>query len=368
MSERGRNIAVGTTVLIAMCMLAGMIVIFTGIPSMFRRGYVLAITFDDTQGAKEGDPVRIAGRRIGSITDVRFAQSDNACAGVVFKVLIDTDVRIPGNVNAYIHPKGLTNPAHVEFRADGPPRKNTEGQILRILPTNWVTVLKGKKAQGGGLVPPEFVNAVPDLRDSAKQVGELATVLKKIIPRLSENFAKIGQLAETIDKVLAPLAASSQPTRGPKPALVGAIEAIAHLGPALEDLHRLLGDEQNQANFRTALAEAAGAMGAVKELAHEAKNSVRSMTRTATGTAQRIEKVADTLIGNAEKVSAVMTTLNRTLAKVESGKGSAGKMLNDPKLYNDLVDATDQLSKLMTDLRALIKTWKAEGVGIKVKF
>jgi len=369
MSERGRNIAVGATVLVALCMLAGMIVIFTGIPTMFRRGYVVAITFDDTRGAKEGDPVRISGRRIGSITDVRFAQADNPCAGVVLTVLIDNDVRIPGNANAYIHPKGVTSPAHVEFRPDGPPRTDpVSGEILRALPIDRVTTLSGKKAEGGGLVPPEVLELVPGLRDSAKQVGELAAGLNETLPHLREDFAKIGRLAETIDKILTPLAAPTQPAGRPKPALVGALEAIAGFGPALEDLHRLLGDEQNQANFRAALAEGAEAMAAVKNLAEEARTSVRSVTRTATTTGQSIGKISDALIDNAEKVSAVMSTLNRTLTKMESGKGSAGKLLNDPKLYDDLVDATDQLSKLMTELRALIKTWKAEGVGVKLKF
>ena len=368
MSERGRNIAVGTTVLVALCMLAGMIVIFTGIPSMFRRGYVMSISFDNTQGAKEGDPVRIAGRRIGSITGVRFAQDDNAGAGIVFTVLIDAEVRIPGNANAYLHTKGLTSPAHIEFRPDGPQRKDpATGEILVTFPTDRVTTLNGKKARDGGLIPPEVVQVIPDLRDSAKKMGELAASLNETLPHLSRNFAKIGRLAETIDDVLKPVAASSQPTSRPKSSLVGALEAIARFGPALEDLHRLLGDKQNQANFSKALAEGAEAMTAVKDLAHEARTSVRSVTRTSTVTAQRIEKVADTLIGNAEKVSAVMTTLNRALVKMESGKGSAGKLLNDPKLYDDLVDATDQLSKLMADLRTLIKTWKAEGVGIRLK-
>ena len=44
-----------------------------------------------------------------------------------------------------------------------------------------------------------------------------------------------------------------------------------------------------------------------------------------------------------------------------------GKLMNDPKLYNDLTDAAEKLSKLLVELRQLAVAWKADGVKIKLK-
>ena len=61
MDDRRRDIAVGLTVLVALLMFSAMVVIFTGVPSALQTGYSLEIAFPSTNGAKSGDPVRLAG-------------------------------------------------------------------------------------------------------------------------------------------------------------------------------------------------------------------------------------------------------------------------------------------------------------------
>jgi phospholipid/cholesterol/gamma-HCH transport system substrate-binding protein len=66
--------------------------------------------------------------------------------------------------------------------------------------------------------------------------------------------------------------------------------------------------------------------------------------------------LADSL--NALRLGETMQMANKTiaelrqiLANVESGKGTAGKMINDPTLYNNLNSTMVSLNKLMTNLR-----------------
>jgi hypothetical protein len=40
--------------------------------------------------------------------------------------------------------------------------------------------------------------------------------------------------------------------------------------------------------------------------------------------------------------------------------------VNDPKLYQGLVDVTQQLNLTVTDLRRLVQQWEQEGVSLKL--
>ena len=53
-----------------------------------------------------------------------------------------------------------------------------------------------------------------------------------------------------------------------------------------------------------------------------------------------------------------MRSLNTALAqteeiftKVNNGNGSAGKLINDPQLYDDMADAAEQLKLLLLDVK-----------------
>jgi hypothetical protein len=53
--------------------------------------------------------------------------------------------------------------------------------------------------------------------------------------------------------------------------------------------------------------------------------------------------------------------------KLNKGQGTAGQLLNDPRLYQALVDSAKQLSLTVGELRLLVEQWQQEGVGFKLK-
>jgi phospholipid/cholesterol/gamma-HCH transport system substrate-binding protein len=55
------------------------------------------------------------------------------------------------------------------------------------------------------------------------------------------------------------------------------------------------------------------------------------------------------VVGNA---STTLKTLNDVLAKAQTGEGSLGKLLNDDKLYNELINTNKELQNLVLDLQA----------------
>jgi phospholipid/cholesterol/gamma-HCH transport system substrate-binding protein len=104
----------------------------------------------------------------------------------------------------------------------------------------------------------------------------------------------------------------------------------------------------------------------VQQLSTIADQQSRGLTRTMTNlnrTMSAIDSAAlDSTVRNVNRTTANLaalttdlqqttTRLNALLGKLESGDGSAGKLLNDPGLYNDVRSLVARMDSLMTDLK-----------------
>jgi hypothetical protein len=50
-----------------------------------------------------------------------------------------------------------------------------------------------------------------------------------------------------------------------------------------------------------------------------------------------------------------------TLEKVNSGKGSAGKLLNDAQLYESLVETSEEMRKMLEELKTFLSMANEKG-------
>jgi hypothetical protein len=55
------------------------------------------------------------------------------------------------------------------------------------------------------------------------------------------------------------------------------------------------------------------------------------------------------------------------VTKVNAGKGTAGLLVNDPKLYQSLLENSHQLNVTIASLSRLVEQWEQEGVTLKLK-
>jgi phospholipid/cholesterol/gamma-HCH transport system substrate-binding protein len=371
MKEHTRNLAVGLTVIGALIMLGVMILLFAGLPEVFQRGRVIRMNFPATADAHTGDWVHLAGMRVGKVTDITFADEDPR-KGVQFVARIDEGVKVPADVRPWIYTRGFVGGAYLELVPGGPDRFDPRtGRKLEFLPEDWDEPLEGK-LKGTGLIPNEMLVAVRGL----------------------------GKLVENLNDLISPpatapatAAAGSQPSSRPAG---GALRgALAKLSRALDALETILGDAENQANIKKSMAnlalattKASEAMDALKGFAAEASKTAVEVRKTiadaretmteASKTARkfsdlagnadaRVQELSAKLIDDAEKLSAVLATINRVATKLESGEGTAGQFVNDPKLYNSLLEASEQLAGMMKELRKLVEHVKKHGLPLKVK-
>jgi phospholipid/cholesterol/gamma-HCH transport system substrate-binding protein len=292
---------------------------------------------------------------VGKVTDIYFTDADPRL-GVTLTVRIDRNVNVPSNVQAYVYNKGFVGGAYLDLVVEGPPRVDpATGKPMEFLPVHGAPAVLQGRIRSPDIIPAE----------------------------LKEAIKSLAALADNINLLLAPRgdAGTTQPAPGDKEPPASLPGVVVRMNRTLDALYAVLGDEANQGNLRTSLANlsrasesAVEAMDELKAFATEAKIAAAGAGKTVHDVSEltakvnvRADELADKLIDSAEKISGVMATIQKAATKMESGDGTAGKILNDPKLYNNLLEATGELSTVLKEFSKLVETWKEQGVTFHLK-
>ncbi len=67
------------------------------------------------------------------------------------------------------------------------------------------------------------------------------------------------------------------------------------------------------------------------------------------------------------QIADLLSSVQSIAQKIDKGQGTAGQLVNDPKLYQALVDSSRELNATVTDLKRLIEQWEEEGVNLHLK-
>lgn len=358
--------------LAAFAMLGVMVLLFAGVPGMFQSGYELHILTDAAHDVRAGDSLNLAGKQVGRITSVDYTDNDPR-KGVTIKAKVGKDIRIPSNIKVVIFENALGRGAYVELKP--------EGEITGdpFLPNDRATVLKGE-ATKSGLVPQELLDAAKGISKMGDSVSRLAASLEGFFappPTPPATATATGTAPSTATQTSTDQAAPPAP--GPQGANLHLI--FAKLDTALSSWNAVLGDLENQQNIKKTLANlakatdsAVTAMDSLKQFAAEATKIAGETGKVVTAagnlTTQAgadMHNLTTKLIEDAEKVSVLMTTLNNAAMKIDKGEGTMGKLINDPALYNTLVDMGKSIDQLSKNFDELIKQWRQRGIEMKLK-
>lgn len=127
-------------------------------------------------------------------------------------------------------------------------------------------------------------------------------------------------------------------------------------------LNRTL-DPGTQRNLKKTIAELSQTMeqfhkasGSINSILDTNKNQINGVVTNFNKMSSNFNKISDSL--NKADLGKTVRNLNKTLAKVDgimnnlnTGKGTAGKLLNDDALYNNLAKTSKELELLLQDVR-----------------
>jgi phospholipid/cholesterol/gamma-HCH transport system substrate-binding protein len=334
MTTHRKNIAVGATMLFALAFLGLMILLFGEAPIRLIRPPQLQVTFvaDSAEGISNGSPIYYLGVNVGQVKRVELPSDGRP--GVIVTGDIRSRAPIPANVEGIIRSTLIGGTASLGLEPVGgtPSGQLASGATLRA------------RIGGANLLPREF-------SDLAKQLTDLSRHLQTSVEDWNKTKV-IDKVATTLDSVH---------------------KTVDKFGATSDELRKLLADDQMRGDLKTTLANFREVSGNAKTVAKNLEKLSTDLQKTnadissvVTKTGTRVDDLSKQLGGRLDQMAGILDRFQSVANKVDRGEGTAGKLINDPKLYEALVDTSQELNLTVKDLRRLVEQWEQEGVSLKL--
>lgn len=362
MTDRNRNALIGLFALGGMFCLATLIVLFGESRGLFQREYVIRAKFDSQRslGVRQGTEVNLVGVWVGTVGSVELVDMAVPSKGLFVQLWVDQKFSVPrGSI------------AKVAIPLMGQPVVNitppVTDEALPSLPHDGEAEIRGIVVNPlESIIDPKLMATIDK---TTGQLGELASALTPAAKAIT------GLLEErTIEQVEGPGAAVKGMT-------ANLYTAVQRLHSVLKHFDTVLGDPAVQSNvklaldnFRTASESAKLAVEDfrlfstdMRKLAGSAQGTMSKLDETVLTTRGHIDALGTRLTASADKLSQLIDYFMTVGQSLAEGQGSAGMLLRDPKLYDELLLTIQRLGGAASEMQALIKQWQAQGMGVKLR-
>ncbi len=125
-------------------------------------------------------------------------------------------------------------------------------------------------------------------------------------------------------------------------------ELIGSLITMMNNTNEIIGDSNNRQNVKTSLA------------------NLSQATAEATKTLKQFEVFLASANQTSEELSKMVAAAGLILDKVNSGQGTAGRIVNDARFYESLLENSRQLKTILDEMQQLVKNMKEKGVKVSL--
>lgn len=326
---KGRNEAI-VGVFITVAVLIGIVGTLWLARRGFSKSYPMYARFAWGTNLKPGQQVLLAGVQVGFVDQVKL----NPAGYLDVTISVDKQYQVPGGTTATVQNEGIFGDKSVA--------------LTPCRPANLPPALQGPGAAAAA--PNGVINASSD-------TAEAPPVCHPGVFLSPGDTIPTGKSAPTMDEILTRVDSMS----GALGQVVQAVRVQMVQEGGIRDLHRTITStnallqqlqgvaaEQSRALSLT-LASAQRTMNALDSAALD--STVRNMASTT----QNLSALTSTL-------QQTTTRLDRVMQQVETGNGTAGRLLNDPGVYNNLRESLARLDSLLTDIKANPKRY----INVKV--
>ena len=344
-TQRRRNIVVGVFVIAGICSLVWLIFKFGDLPGFVAEvnSFQVNVQFPTATGIQKDTPVRFCGYQIGRVTSVMAPEvrKDRVTNLEYYQtvVILSIDKRyatVPSTVEVKLMTRGLGS-SYIELKqfpgkplvAQEPNRPETKYLVNGI----W---LQGSTGMTSEFFPEESQQKLSDLIEGINRFVANANDIigdqdsKDNLKRTLTNVAEASEQAKETMKEFERLAAAGT-------------TIIEHADAKVDEVVTTL----------TSTSE-------------EIRKFAAAGTTTLEGVDAKTEKLVTSLVDTSEQLSAAMGELRLILEKVNEGQGTAARLLNDGTFYENLLENTEQLQKLLEELKTFIAEWKNKKIEVKL--
>lgn len=289
--------------LIALLAIIGFVILFQFMKgkSLFTSDNIFYAKFDNVEGLAASNPLSINGLKVGQVDQIIPVTEKDGKIHFVVKVTVDDGFEFSKKSTLEIFEPGLMS-----------------GKEMRV------NLAYGQPmAKDGDTLSGSFTLSM--MNNISSQVGPVKDQLQSVLKRVdsltnnanqlfdAQNKAEIKALLMNLNRTVASFEGTSRQTNA----------LLANNDPKIQKV-------LDNANLATI----------------SAKSSIDKFGRVADEV--DVQKLNNTI----EKLSTTADQLNGVISGIQSGKGSLGKLTQDEQLYNNLNNASDNLNKLVEDLKA----------------
>jgi len=105
----------------------------------------------------------------------------------------------------------------------------------------------------------------------------------------------------------------------------------------------------------------------LQKVSDEAAGTLADAHATVRSAQADVEHLSRQIDDRMLQISKALTSFQAITDKLNTGQGTAGLLISDPKLYQSLADNSRELNLTIADLRRLVEQWEQEGVTLKLK-
>jgi phospholipid/cholesterol/gamma-HCH transport system substrate-binding protein len=265
--------------------------------SLLDDSIVVSSNYNDVEGLVIGANVTINGMNVGKVRSIDFNENYDKI-NVTFS--LRSDLRFSNKSKAQLYEAGLIG-----------------GKAIAIIPV----YEEGNTIKSGAVLPSEVKPGLTELVN--QQIAPLQDKIEGLLTSADSLFAGVSNVM------------NYQTQNNLKLALEGFSNSVNTIADLTENLNRLI--LQNEKSFK-------GTMSNLEATTAHLNQLTDSLNQMPLGAVVRqFEQTA--------------IDLNTLLENLNSGEGSAAKLLNDQALYQSLLDSSEALEALLSDLKANPKNY-----------
>ena len=313
-TQARRNIIVGIFVIFALAALVWLVYRFGELPTKVSeyKSYQLYVQFPNVVGIQKGTPVRFRGYQIGRVTQVKPPEiREDLDTGREYHqslavLSIDKEFStIPSTARINVMTRGLGS-SYVEIVTD--PNTHLKPKDPNRPETRYLTdemFVQGSMGSSNEFFP----------KETKDKVNKLLTDLTKLVNNTNE----------------------------------------------------IVGDKENQQNLKKTLQNLTIATNQAKTAIQQFNDFSAAGKDVLKTTDKRIKQLFPVVLSTTEQLDSLVGQLNQIVNKINKGQGSIGKLVNNGKLYENLIENTEQLELLLKELKAFTVKASEEGLPLKLK-
>jgi phospholipid/cholesterol/gamma-HCH transport system substrate-binding protein len=273
--------------------------------NIFFKRLILYAEYDEVGGLTSANPVYLNGLKIGQVNDVYF--KGEGSIKIIARMMISVDVPIPVNSTARIVSSDLMGSKAIDLILGSSPILVQQGDTL--------------KSDIQASLQEEVNRQVQPIKKKAEELLSSLDTLVTAIQTVFDEKARVN-IAQSFESIRV------------------TIRSLQHTSYTI--------DTMVQFESRR--------MAVILENIESISTNLRNNNREITASLRNIRIITDSLAAtNLQQTFAHLEqsafNLNQVLEKIETGEGSLGMLINNPRLYEELEAASGELNQLVEDMK-----------------